>query len=243
MTTTPLSRPRRLPTVAQLLAALIGGLVIYLGVIIVWVIGYQLVYAGRIFPGVTVAGVDVSGMSPDQAALKLSETLSYPISGKVVFRQADKAWVSSPVQLGMVFDPSASAQTAYKLGRSGGLFGALAGQVRARGYGYDVAPVIIFDQRVAYQYLQGLAHQVDQPVVEGALQIDGANVTSVPGQTGRQVDIDATLLNLNNQLKTFHDGEVGLALKEVQPSVADVSSQADTARQIVSQPLQLVLPD
>src|SRR5512138_830934 len=179
--TSPMSR--RAPVAAQVLAAFVGGLILFLGVTVLWVVGYQLLYAGRIFPGVSVAGVDLSGMSPDDAALKLSERLSYPISGKVLFRQGDKAWVVAPIQLGMVFDASASARTAYDLGRKGGLFAALDGQIRARGYGYDVAPVIIFDQRVAYQYLQGLAQQVDQPVVEATLQIDGANVNAVPGQT------------------------------------------------------------
>ncbi len=235
--------PRRLPAVAQLLAAFIGGLVIFLGAVFVWVIGYQLIYAGRIFPGVTVAGVDVSGMAPDQAALKLSETLSFPISGKVVFRLGDKAWVSSPAQLGMVFDPSSSARTAYDLGRSGGLFSALAGQIRARGYGYDVAPVIIFDQRVAYQYLQGLAKQIDQPVVEAALQINGSAVTAVRGQAGRNLNIDETLFALSTQLQTFRDGEVPLGIQEAQPTIADVSAQASTAQQMISQPLQLTIPN
>ncbi len=229
--------------VAQILAALIGGLILFLGLIVVWVIGYQLVYAGRIFPGVTVVGVDVSGMAPDQAALKLSEKLSYPISGKVLFRQGDKAWVSSPVQLGMVFDPSASARTAYELGRSGGLFAALDGQVRARGFGYDVAPVIIFDQRVAYQYLQGLAQQVDQPVIEAGLQINGANVTAISGQAGRTLNLDETLFSLSTELQTFRDGEVPLGVQVVQPSIADVSAQAVTAQQILSQPLQVTIPD
>ena len=234
---------RQAPVVAQFLAALLGGLALFFGAIIVWVIGYQLVYAGRIFPGVTVAGVDVSGMAPDDAALKLSESLSYPISGKVLFRQADKAWVSSPVQLGMVFDPSASARTAYDLGRSGGLFAALDGQIRARGFGYDIAPVIIFDQRVAYQYLQGLAKQVDQPEVEAGLQINGSNVTAVPGQTGRTLNVDATLSNLSLQLQTFRDGEVPLSIREVQPTIMDVSAQAVAAQQIISQPLQLTVPN
>ncbi len=228
---------------AQALAALIGGLLIFLGGIIVWVLGYQLVYAGRIFPGVTVAGVDVSGMAPDEAALKLSEALSYPISGKVVFRQADKAWVSSPVQLGMVFDPSSSARTAYELGRSGGLFAALDGQIRARGFGYDVAPVIIFDQRVAYQYLQGLAQQVDQPEVEAGLKINGSAVTAVPGQVGRTMNLDATLSTLSLKLRTFRDGDVPLSIQEVQPTIADVSAQAAVAQQILSQPLQLTVPN
>ena len=33
-------------------------------------IGFRLMYIGRIFPGVQVAGVDVSGMKPDAAAEK-----------------------------------------------------------------------------------------------------------------------------------------------------------------------------
>src|SRR5512141_1572741 len=99
MSTTTYPMSRQAPLVAQALTALVGGLLLFFALILAWVIGYQLIYAGRIFPGVSVAGVDLSGMSPDKAALKLSETLSYPISGKVVFRQADRAWVVSPVQL------------------------------------------------------------------------------------------------------------------------------------------------
>ncbi len=243
MTTIPHHTSRRLPLLTQALAALLGGILIFIGLVFVWVIGYQLVYAGRIFPGVTVAGVDVSGMAPDDAALKLSERLSYPISGKVVFREADKAWVSSPVQLGMVFDPSRSAQTAYELGRSGGLFRALDGQLRAAGFGYDVAPVIIFDQRVAYQYLQGLAKQVDLPVVEAGLQINGSSVTAVAGQVGRTLNLDETLFALSTQLKTFRDGEVPLGIQVVQPTIVDASAQAAAAQQIISQPLQLTVPN
>ena len=112
MTTLSYPVSRRAPVVAQVLAAILGGLLIFFGLVLFWVVGYQLVYAGRIFPGVSVAGVDLSGMSPDDAALRLSERLSFPISGKVMFRQGDKAWVVSPVQLGMVFDASASARTA-----------------------------------------------------------------------------------------------------------------------------------
>jgi vancomycin resistance protein YoaR len=234
---------RRAPVLAQALAAFVGGLLLFLALSILWVLGYQLIYAGRIFPGVSVAGVDISGMAPDKAALKLSQTLSYPISGKIVFRDGDRAWVASPVQLGMVFDPSASARTAYELGRGGGLFAALDGQVRARGFGYDVAPVIIFDQRVAYQYLQGLATQVNQPVVEASLQINGATVNSVAGQVGRSLNVDATLISLSGQLQSFRDGEVPLAIQELQPSISDVSAQAEIARQILSQPLQLSLPN
>lgn len=237
------SLPRRIPVLAQILAAFLGGLTLFLSIITIWVVGYQLVYAGRIFPGVSVAGVDIAGMSPQDAALKLSQALSYPINGKVLFREGDKAWVASPAELGMIFDPSASAQAAYRLGRSGGLFGALGGQIRARGFGYDVAPVIIFDQRVAYQYLQGLSQQVNRPVAEASLRLDGTNIIAQPGQSGLTLNVDATLLYLNAQLGTFRDGEVPLVVQDAPPAIADVSAQAETARRILSQPMQLVLPN
>jgi vancomycin resistance protein YoaR len=235
--------PKRTPILAQIIATLAGGMVLFLAIVILWVLGYQLVYAGRIFPGVSVAGVDISGMSPQDAALKLSQTLSYPISGKVLFRDGDKVWVAPPAQLGMVFDPSSSAQAAYQLGRSGGLFASLDGQIRARGFGEDVAPVIIFDQRVAYQYLQGLSQQVDQPVVEASLHLDGTNVVAQPGQPGRILNLDANLIYLSAQLQTFRDGEIPLIIQEAQPVIKDVSAQAETARQILSQPLQLLIPN
>ena len=240
MTATFISN-RNLPK--QILAALIGGFMLFLAITITWTLGYQLLYAGRIFPGVSVAGVDISGLSPNDAALKLSQTLSFPINGKILFRAADHAWVASPVELGMVFDPSASALAAYQLGRSGGLFGALAGQVSAGGLGVDVPPVLIFDQRVAYSYLQNIASQINQPVVEASLRLDGTNVAAQPGQLGRLLNLDATLIYLGAQLQSFRDGEVPLVIREAAPKLLDVASQADAARRILSQPLTITVPN
>ena len=234
---------RRTPIFPQIVAAFVSGVILFFILIIGWTLGYQLLYAGRIFPGVSVAGVDLSGLTPADAAVRLNQTLSYPTSGKILFRVGEKAWVATPAQLGMVFDPSSSAMTAYRLGRSGGLFGALSGQIRAGGGGINVPPVIVFDQRVAVQYLSQIATQINQPVVEASLNLEGTNVVAQPGQVGRELKTDATLIYLGAQLQTFSDGEVPLVVQEIQPQILDVSAQADAARQILSQPLTLVMPN
>lgn len=234
---------QKTPVFPQIIAALLSGFMLFMAIIVAWTLGYQLIYAGRIFPGVSVAGVDLSGLTRDEAALKLNQTLSYPISGKILFRDGEKAWVATPAELGMVFDPSSSATTAYSLGRSGGIFGSLSGQVRAGGFGIQVAPVIIFDQRVAYQYLTQISTQIDRPVLEAGLSLQGTAVVAQPGQVGRELKIDATLIYLGAQLQTFSDGEVPLVIQEIKPQILDVSAQADAARQILSQPLTLQIPD
>jgi vancomycin resistance protein YoaR len=241
---TTISQPyQQTPILPQIIAALVSGITLFFAAIIVWTLGYQLIYAGRIFPGVSVAGVDLSGMTPSDAAIKLNQALSYPITGKVLFKDGEKAWVATPAELGMVFDPSSSAVTAYSLGRSGGLFGALSGQIRAGGSGANIPPVMIFDQRVAYQYLSQISSQIDQPMVEAGLSLEGTNVVATPGQIGRELKIDATLIYLGAQLQTFSDGEVPLVVQEIQPQILDVSGQANVARQILSQPLTLVIPN
>jgi vancomycin resistance protein YoaR len=133
--------------------------------------------------------------------------------------------------------------TAYKIGRSGGLFGALSGQMRAAGPGAKIPPVIIFDQRVASFYLNQLATQINQPVKEGSLELQGTNIVAAPGQLGRELKVDATLIYLGAQLQTFADGEVPLVVQEVQPQVLDVTAAADMARQVLSQPLTLTIPN
>jgi vancomycin resistance protein YoaR len=234
---------KRMPVFPQIVAAFISGITLFLAIIIIWTLGYQLLYAGRIFPGVSVAGVDLSGLPPADAAVKLNQALSYPITGKVLFKDGEKAWIATPAQLGMVFDPSSSAVTAYHLGRRGGLFGALSGQILAGGKGVSVPPVVVFDQRVAFQYLRQISTEIDQPMLEASLKLNGTNVDAQPGQVGRELKIDATLIYLGAQLQTFSDGEVPLVVQETQPQILDVSAQADAARQILSQPLTLVIPD
>ena len=115
-------------------------------------------------------------------------------------------------QLGMVFDPSSSAESAYRLGRSGNILEALDGQLRALESGENVAPVIVFDQRVANQYLQTLAKKIDQPAVEASLHLNGTNVVAQAGQIGRILNVDATLTYLGARLQTFTDGEVPLVI-------------------------------
>jgi len=239
MATASYPYPRRNPLLPQIVAALVSGLALFLVAVLVWTVGFQLIYAGRIFPGVSIAGVDLSGLSPSEAASKLNQTLSYPTTGKIVLQDGEKVWVVTPAQMGMAFDASGSAQAAYQLGRSGGLFASLDGQLRARSSGAEVSPVILFDQRVAHQYLQTLSTEIDQPVVEASLKVEGTNVVAVPGQTGRMLDVDSTLIFLSAQMQTFRDGEIPLVIREQQPEIADVSDQAEVARRVLSEPMRL----
>ncbi len=201
--------------------------------------GFQLIFSDRVFPGITVAGVDLSNLTPEQASAALNQHLSYPTSGRIVFRDGNHVWTATPAELGMVFDAGTSVQRAFGLGRQGGLMVDLSNQLNAWQGGLYLSPVIYFDARIARGYLKNIAAQMDQPMIEANLQLNGAEVVYSPGQTGRLVNIDKTLANLLAQLKTFQDGEIPLVIEEQDPMILDASAQAEILRQVLSAPLEL----
>jgi vancomycin resistance protein YoaR len=236
-------KPQRSPVPFQILAVLIGSLVLFFLATSAVTIGFQLAYVDRIFPGVSVAGVDLSNKTAKDASLALGQRLNYPADGRIVFNDGDRVWVANPVELGMVIDIGASVQRAFGVGRAGGQLGRLTGQVHARVGGVNIPPVILLDKRVAYIYLQKLAGQIDRPDVEADLHLDGTQVSYTSGQIGRRLNVDKTLNALVAQLESFRDGEVSLVVEDQPPLILDASAQAGILRQILSTPLTLAIPN
>ena len=229
--------------IAQIFGIVVVGGALFIVALIIMAIGYNVWYFGRIFPGVRVAGVDVSGLTREQAETKLSQVVQYPLTGKILLQNDQKAWVVAPAQMGMLFDPAATAENAYRLGRVQGLFGSLSEQLQAFQSGKDVAPVVILDERTSYRFLQSLAQEVDIYPVEANLSIEGQNVVATPGKMGLMLNVDATLDAVSAQMQTFRDGEVSLIMDNRAPDVLDVSKPAEAARKILANPLTIVLPD
>lgn len=229
--------------VGQIFGILVSGSIVFIAAVILLMIGYNAWYFGRIFPGVRVAGVDVSGLNRDQAELKLSQVVQYPLNGKLLLRDGQEAWVVAPAQMGMLFDPAATAENAYRLGRMGSLSTRLSNQLHAFQSGLDVSPVVILDERTAYRFLQSLALEVDVRPVEASLSIDGLNVIANPGQMGRLLNVDKTLEAVSSQMQTFKDGEIMVVMDDRAPEILDVSQPAEAARRILATPLNMVLPN
>ena len=72
--------------------------------------------------------------------------------------------------------------------------------------GVDLAPWFVLDQRIAQDYLQGIASKVDRPIIEATLGISGVDVVVNSGQVGRSLDVPTALDSLDAQLQTMTDG-------------------------------------
>jgi vancomycin resistance protein YoaR len=219
----------------QIVFVLIFGVILALAALFVIVFAFEAKHENAIFPGVSVNGTDLSGLTVGQAVVKLNASLTYPKQGQIFFSDGDSRWAFNPTQLGYTFEPISAVEQAYQVGRGQGLLADLSGQLLAMRSGVNIDPSVVYDQRDAHKVLQEIARQIDKPMIEAAITLDGKEVKVSEGQMGRKVDIPATLKRLEPYFLTQTSGTIALVIEETAPVIMDVQATADLARSILSQ--------
>jgi len=212
--------------------AFVAGIVLLVGAVRVF-------YSGSALPGVYVGSVDVSGLSQPEIEAALAGQISYPTTGRLALRDGSQVWTATPGEVGAGLDMPAMASAALSVGRSGGLLAQAGAQLDAWFRGVALPPILIFDERVAAEYLDGLSAQIDLPTVEAGALINGREVQVTPGQVGRQLDVSAALDSLAGATAAMTDAVIDLPVRETAPAILDASAQAEVARQLLSQAFSL----
>jgi vancomycin resistance protein YoaR len=229
--------------IEQAFISIMIGAAIFLAAAAAFIAGYQMRYAGLIYPGVMVGGVDISGLSVNEAGAKITQAMNYPQKGRLLIQGEGQNWFATPAEVGLFLDPGASAQRAFEIGRDQNLVQNILEQFNTSYYGTHLSPILVYDQRMSASLIDAIAKEVEQPVIEPTLKIQGVEVVVQPGQIGRYVDKTATLALLAHQVEKMQDGIIPLVIREERPVIEDVSGQAELARRILSQPLTITMPE
>ncbi len=236
-----LSRP--IDIIPQVLAALVGGVIIFVVLMVAVVIGFNISFAGKIYPGVSVAGIDLSGLEPAQASALLEREIRFPHYGNLLFKDGEKIWLATPAEVGFYLDPQSTAATAFQYGRTGDPTSRMIDQFESWYQGKALPARYVFDESNAQLFLQNIAVQTDADMVEASLSVEGVDVVVRPGKTGRYLNVPATLEILKTKLQDVQDTEIQLVIDEDAPVILNTDEQAQIARQILSEPLKLTVPN
>jgi len=227
------------PPIKRILSVSLPAAIVIVVGIVIFLVGTRILYANKAFPGVEAAGIQLSGMTEDEIETLLHQSLTYPQTGLIAFQDGENVTLSRPEDLGVSIDSSTMARNALRVGREGHFLQGFSDQLRAWFRGATIPPIVVFNQRKAKQFLSQLAMDIDLPQIEAQITISGVEVETSPGQIGRQLDIDASLLAILEPISLMHDAQLMLDVEEIPPRVLDASEQALIAESILRQPLVL----
>ncbi len=193
-----------------------------------------LIASDQILPGVSVAGIEVGGMSQTEAAQALSEAWQ---AEALWLRDGTRTWRMSPAQAGLMLDAGATAAAAHAWGRSaGGLSGLLKGLLG----GAQVTPVVQVDAATLSLYLEGQQVELDAPPVNAGVRLVNGRVEGSPPREGRVLDVTATVARLQaDPGRELADGALDLVMLTVVPAIADAAPLVAQASALLSSPFEL----
>jgi hypothetical protein len=197
---------------------------------------------GLILPGVHVGGVPVQGMGLEQATAEIDRIWNQEY--RVVLAEVENpahAWVVAPSEFGLGVDAAGTAQAAYRIGRGDGLLADLLALLTALGQRHDLRPTVTLDLLKAQAGLESWSARVAIAPTEGILGIHQGLVQAVNGQSGRSVDIGATLslLAADPAAALLDFAVIPLVMQPVAPRLGDVSAAAAQADAMLASGLAL----
>lgn len=212
-------------TFARVVFIVFGGLVTGILLFAGAVFAYQNSFRDKIYRGVSIDNVIVGGLTRQEAAEKLERELRYPIESSFRFLWQDKVWQASAQELGFHPQTDQMTQTAYNIGRNGGVLDQITTQISTMLHGVTIQPVFLFDERVAFNRITKIAEEIDTPMDDPSIILQGAEVVIVPGKSGLMLDRSLTMSMLQIYAQNLQSADIDLPVITLEPTEANLGEQ------------------
>ena len=203
-----------------------------------------LAFAGsptRLAEGVTVAGVDVGGLTRAEALRLLEQRAAAVAKEPIVFTAGDRQFPIKASTLGVEANWAAALDSAVREGQG---FAPVRGykRLQTRFFGTEIAPPAQAYTAALEYKLAGLASEIDRAHVEAKLVRRGLAVLVVPGQTGLRLDREAAADVVVRSLARLDRGRqvpLPVTVDQVQVTSDELAPAARDARTALSAPVRL----
>jgi vancomycin resistance protein YoaR len=149
---------------------------------------FELVYAGKVFPGVSADGVYLGGASQTEATKRLKQKTTEFV-GRVVTISHDGTNLRIPVSsLAVTYDTARATKQAYEYGRRGSWVTKAREQLRALlGANTEISTYAFSDSRLV-PYIGELDEDIVTPVIDAGLSYDSGRPQVTPAEPGTRLD-------------------------------------------------------
>jgi vancomycin resistance protein YoaR len=221
-----LVHPHRLRT--RFLVAFAVGLLAVLGVGVGALYAYDQQYLDRILPGVQVGEVDLSGLSPDEAAARLQAAYGGFGKGQVVLVAGAKRLTIPYDQIRREAAIDSMVARAMAVGRAGNPVERAIANARTAINGVVLAPQVRYDHDALTSTVTALAKAQDITPVDASVTLEKTTYALTDGVTGRKADTTPVLASLAESLGRIDapaEVRVDLSFTALEPLITTAEAQ------------------
>lgn len=186
----------------------------------------NLLFGSRIPPNVFILDQPLGGMPYTEAAKHLEYTWTRDTSIRLIAN--DRYWVATPTELGLELDEITSVEATNGIGLAGLPFG------------YWIDPVVSISEDTMRQYFEKLASEIYITPTNARYEWHNGKIQGVTGQDGLQLDIEATLKNIQRQPLEVLGSDVELDTNILPPELGQPDNYLPLIQEMLITPFEVV---
>jgi vancomycin resistance protein YoaR len=189
---------------------------------------FNLVFLGKIYPGIIIAGTAASGKEPKELALHLSETFNPP--EKIILTAEAKSYELLPSSFDFSYDFSESSQKAYAFDRTGNIFLDFLSRIKSLARHEDFPLIIKLDEAKLDNELAIVSDEVASSATPPSIKLAKGEIVINKGKEGKAPDTIALKRNIKENLAQARGGPIHIPIITINGVLSDTEAQELKAR-------------
>jgi len=200
-------------------------------------------HKGEMFPHTYMLGIDITGMTREEATQTLDEALQ-PMMSPLTLQFKDKQWSLSPADFGFTVDKTGMVEEAYNQGWQKSLLERIYRRMLNKPLNLEIPIKVSYDRDKLKKSLTDIASAINQSVKDASLEFNNTNGQLVyhPAREGRKMDVDGTLAAVEASLAS-PDRVLQLVVQVTAPALPDEKVQSVIVVDIMGNTLKLYNKD
>jgi hypothetical protein len=179
---------------------------------------YSNEYAGRILPGTRIAGVDVSGMSSEQALAAVEGAIQPQLTRSVEISHEDRTWRVTPQEIGARSNAENAVASALEASRETSFFKRMRMRLLGDELGFARDIAITYPRQGVRGFVKGIASGFERDARDASIDYSSGWVEIVSDRVGRDV-IETKSQRLLMRALRRGSSDTRLAVKVTKPKV------------------------
>ena len=144
----------------------------------------------KIAKGVYIKGIDVSGLTKEDATKKISSYVSSSIPEEIKLKHNDFETSLSTSQLSIYFNTEEAVNMAYNIGKNGNIFQKNTEILNTLFSKVNIDPGFSIDEEQLKKDLQDISSKLPDKVIESSCYIDDNRLIITKGQAGKSIKVE-----------------------------------------------------
>lgn len=174
-----MGRKLQISLVSLVFLAIVGAVLVY------W---WDSTQKNMISDGVTIGGVDVSGLEADAAASQVRTNLVTPLEKTLTVNYGGEDFELTENELNVHTDIDAMVDEALAVSQEGGVLGRTWRGVTGEEVDHEIRPKIAYDKDEVEHFVNHVSNVLDADPVDAGIDPSGGILTPVEGAPGAKVD-------------------------------------------------------